>query len=110
MLKVLFLCRNHHVMNTKDLEHIDGLKHNIKRLIGLLEEKESELRQVRDEKKGLEFQLETYKNEIEVQKKRYDNLKAANILVANDGDREVTKSKINKIVREIDKCVALLNQ
>ena len=97
-------------MNERDLNQIDELKLNIKRLVGLQEQTKSELEQAIDEKKGLHFQLETFKIEHEALKKRYENLKVANTLVADLNDREVARGKINKIVREIDKCIALLNQ
>jgi hypothetical protein len=110
LLKVLFLCRNHPEMNEKDLNQIDELKLNIKRLIGFLEQKTAELDRVADEKKGLEFQLAVYKQEHEALLKRYENLKVANAFAAETDGKEAAKGKINKIVREIDKCIALLNE
>jgi hypothetical protein len=41
---------------------------------------------------------------------RFDQLKLAKLLVTKSEDVHETKLKVNKIVREIDKCIALLNK
>ena len=41
---------------------------------------------------------------------KYNKLKLAKRLLASSGDSHDAKIKINRIVREIDKCVALLNR
>jgi hypothetical protein len=42
--------------------------------------------------------------------KRYENLKVAKALAEGDPENQAAKHKINKILREVDKCIALLNQ
>ena len=39
----------------------------------------------------------------------YENLKIARVLSLTDNDKQKAKQKINKIVREIDRCIAQLN-
>ena len=39
----------------------------------------------------------------------YDNIKTARILSLIENDRQQARQKINKIVREIDRCLAQLN-
>lgn len=39
----------------------------------------------------------------------YTNLKAARIISINDDESRNTKQRLAKLVREIDKCIALLN-
>lgn len=39
----------------------------------------------------------------------YSNLKAARIISINDDESHNTKQRLTKLVREIDKCIALLN-
>jgi hypothetical protein len=41
---------------------------------------------------------------------KYENLKLAKMLVASEEENKDAKSRIQKIVREIDKCIALLNK
>ncbi len=42
--------------------------------------------------------------------KKYENLKLAKSLIGADEDSRNAKNKINKIVREIDQCIAMLNK
>lgn len=39
----------------------------------------------------------------------YKNLKTARIISINDNESKDTKQRLTKLVREIDKCIALLN-
>ena len=39
----------------------------------------------------------------------YSNLKLAKIISANDSGIEDTQRRLSKLVREVDKCIALLN-
>ena len=39
----------------------------------------------------------------------YDSLKMAKMLEVTDGDLEIAKSKVAKIIRDINKCITLLN-
>jgi hypothetical protein len=65
-----------------------------------LEEKNQKLanRQVESEKQIIDLQI------------RYDNLKLAKTLEVTQEGATEAKLKINQMVREIDKCIALLNR
>lgn len=108
--KCYFCSRIHPEMTNKDQNLINELKHNVRRLIDSLEKNKDELEAIRNEKKNLELQFEAKKEEHEALKKRYENLKVAKAFVEGDPDNQAAKQKINKIVREVDKCIALLNQ
>lgn len=41
--------------------------------------------------------------------KQYDNLKVARVISVGDDEKKQVKQRINKIVREIDRCIARLN-
>jgi len=43
-------------------------------------------------------------------RKNYDHLRIARNLGVTDEDRNESKQRINKMVREIDKCLTLLNE
>ncbi len=57
----------------------------------------------------LETTVEAKKSEIESLQKQYADLKLAKIIDISDDDMKNTRSRINKMVHEIDKCIALLN-
>lgn len=48
--------------------------------------------------------------ELVVVTKKYENLKLAKSLESGYGDSREVRQRISRIVREIDKCVALLNE
>lgn len=62
----------------------------------LLSEKEEELLQAKNSRKELE--------------EKYTNLKMARILSINDNELRDTKQRLARLVREVDKCIALLNE
>ena len=74
----------------------DELKQENADLKHLLMQKEQEI-----------LQLEQSKKELEVQ---YTDLKMARTLSLYDKDIKDTKQRLTSLVREIDKCIALLNE
>lgn len=62
----------------------------------LLSKKEEEIRQMENSRKELE--------------EKYTNLKTARILSINDNELRDTKQRLARLVREVDKCIALLNE
>jgi len=62
------------------------------------------------EKMNLLEQVESLSKENEEFKHQYDTLKLAKTFAVNTGDSQQAKNKISQIVREIDKCIALLNK
>lgn len=108
--KCYFCSRIHLKMTNKDQHLINELKHNVRRLIDSLERTKVELETAKEDYKNLELRFETKNDECEALKKRYENLKVAKAFVEGDPDNQAAKQKINKIVREVDKCIALLNQ
>jgi transcription initiation factor TFIID subunit TAF12 len=74
----------------------DSLKREKSQLQLKIDELEKSINQQNQEKSFLE--------------QKYENLKIAKMLAASDDENKDAKSKIQKIVREIDKCIALLNK
>jgi len=96
-------------MTEKDQHLIDELKLNIRRLINSLENSKDELKNVREEYKNLEERFVLLSGENEELRKRYENLKVAKVLAEGDPENQAAKQKITKLIREVDKCIALLN-
>lgn len=65
------------------------------RLQAVLEEKERALEYARGEYGRLEAD--------------YANLKLAKMMEINDEDMKTAKSRLTKLIRDVDKCIALLN-
>ena len=54
--------------------------------------------------------LQVANNKIFDLNSQYDNLKIARVVTTNQGEIKNAKQKLSKLVREVDKCIALLNE
>jgi chromosome segregation ATPase len=90
---------------SKSFNQLEG---NLKALISRKSVLEQELEKIKVENKEFAEELISYKREIEDLKEKNKILRIAG--GTNDGDSREIKLKINEIVREVDKCIAQLNQ
>ena len=97
-------------MTEQDRILLDGFKVKIKQLIALYEQTRIEKQLLLNQVEELENEIDSLKQDKAVLTKKYDNMKLAKSLLVSDGDSQEAKNRINKIVREIDKCIAMLNQ
>lgn len=74
----------------------DELKHENAKLKQLLAEKDEEVKRLDNSRKELEAM--------------YTNLKMARTISIRDKDINDTKLRLSRLVREVDKCIALLNE
>ena len=96
-------------MTEQDQYLIDEFKTRLRLLIRKQNSLKDENRQLLDQLKMMENKLDEVRKENELLVKRMENLKLAKVFTASDSDKQDAKQKINKIVREIDKCIAQLN-
>ncbi|MGZ2368221.1 hypothetical protein ACXR6G_00360 [Ancylomarina sp. YFZ004] len=97
-------------MEIKSIEIVSELRGQISRLIALYQDLKLEKDKLVHEKMDLLEQVEILSKENEEFKHQYDTLKLAKTFAVNTGDSQQAKNKISQIVREIDKCIALLNK
>jgi len=97
-------------MEIKSVEIVSELREQISRLISLYQDLKLEKEELVREKMNLLEQVESLSKENDEFKHQYDTLKLAKTFAANTGDSQQAKNKISQIVREIDKCIALLNK
>lgn len=91
-------------------ELIVELKDKINRLVQQYQSLKAEVQLLEDEKVRLTSQLEDTNNAYGNLEQRFNNLKLTKELVLGGEEASDTKKRINQIVREIDKCIALLNR
>ncbi len=81
--------------------------------VHILMERYSELRehnsQLSLENDDLNQKLREYKAKIENLEQRYETAKIATNVLGPIEDKEEARGQLNRIVREIDNCIALLN-
>lgn len=96
-------------MTDEDKNRLDILEARIRQLMFLhdeLKQKNQALIQALDEKNNKLQELQLGYKELEA---TYTDLKQARIISIHDSDVSDTKQRLSKLVREIDKCLALLN-
>ena len=85
-------------------------KVKVKQMIAKHEALKQEKYQLQGKIGDLEKSINQLHQENRLLEKKYENLKMAKMLIASDDENKDAKNRIQKIVREIDKCIALLNK
>ncbi len=97
-------------MNAGQVQIIEELKSRLVRLISLLESERGEKVALKQGNLDLQKKLKVQQTRISELELKYANLKIAKSLMAENEDSHDAKIRVNRIVREIDKCIALLNR
>ncbi|MBP5368129.1 MAG: hypothetical protein IKQ70_10220 [Bacteroidales bacterium] len=87
---------------------LNEFKSKFKQLVAICDRLREENTMLRAKKESLERQLESKADELTVLSSQYDNLKTLNSLISGDNTHD-TKIKLNRIVREIDRCLSLID-
>jgi phage shock protein A len=85
-------------------------KLKVKQMIAKHEQLKQEKDELRVEIESLEEIINQLRQEYSLLEQKYENVKMAKMLIASDEDNKNARNKIQKLVREIDKCIALLNK
>jgi Na+-transporting NADH:ubiquinone oxidoreductase subunit NqrF len=97
-------------MNEEYSKILNTLNENIQQVI-LLYNKEKKLNDgLSSEVKKLSDELNIYKEKYQDIERKYDNLRMAKALGTGNNEDNDAKLKLNKIIREINNCIALLNK
>ncbi len=89
---------------------IDELKQKVQQLVSLYNNLKAEKETLVNEKISLIKTIEEQNIKISEIEDKYNSLQIAKAVVTKDVDSEYAKKRIDGIVREIDKCIALLNK
>ncbi|MCF8221906.1 MAG: hypothetical protein K9J25_02080 [Bacteroidales bacterium] len=96
-------------MTEREVEELILLKGKVEKLLGnyagILKQLEEE-RSKRKEVEGLLNEKEKDYNKLE---KKYSKLQLSGAIKGDEESTRVARKRINKLVREIDNCIALLN-
>ena len=86
---------------------LEDIWSDILSLISLYEKTKREYDATLEKLRQSERQTEEYRKQIVELEKQIDNLKLKNAFLSTSGDEEA-KGKIDSLIREIDKCIAML--
>ena len=96
-------------MDSNQDQLVISLKEKVDTIVSMLEKSEEERTRLQKEKVHLSEQIKLKTVAFEELERRYDTLKLAKSILGSDGNSHDAKIRVNRIVREIDKCIALLN-
>jgi FtsZ-binding cell division protein ZapB len=96
-------------MTSEDSKQFKGFETRVRQLLlayKALQKENDELYSLADEK---DVAIEALKAENEQLKKQYANLKLAKMIQVGDNDIKTADQRFMRLLREVDKCIALLN-
>ncbi len=96
-------------MNPEYQTIINSLKAKIEKLISAYEQSVAEIAQLNRELSLCTEERNSSINKIKELEEKVNKLQLAEAFKTSSGDVKEAKQKIGKIVREINKCIALLN-
>ena len=97
-------------MTERETVLLSEFKSKLDKLINLHLRMKKEKQLLNEEQSQLKEQIRLLSLRNEELVKKQEDLKFAKSLLSGDEDPHEAKLKINRIVREIDKCIALLNK
>ena len=98
------------VMTEEEKKLLNSFETQLRHLIYLhdeLKRENAELKKLLENEKLKNEKVQAQYDELEVS---YTNLKTATAISLNGSDVKETKLRLTKLVREVDKCIALLNE
>ena len=98
------------VMTEEEKKFLNSFETQLRHLIYLhdeLKRENAELKKLLENEKLKNEKVQAQYDELEVS---YTNLKTATAISLNGSDVKETKLRLSKLVREVDKCIALLNE
>ncbi|MDD3687394.1 MAG: hypothetical protein PHE56_11570 [Bacteroidales bacterium] len=98
------------IMNEEYNKLINKLNENIQKLMLLYSSEKEKNNKLSEEVNNLNNELNIYKAKYQEIERKYDNLKMARSLDGDTPDEREARLKLNRIIREIDNCIALLNK
>ena len=87
---------------------LDTLRQRIGQLIALYEAERAERVRLRIELEKSQKQNETYKEQITELEREIDNLKLKGAFMADGANNAQARKRIDKLVKEIDRCILLM--
>ena len=85
---------------------LDAIKQKITQLIAAYESEKAECTRLRTELEKSSTLNETYRKQIIELERQIDNQRLAEAFL--NGDNTESKKKIDKLIKEIDKCISLM--
>ena len=98
------------VMTEEEKKLLNSFETQLRHLIYLHDELKRENAELKKLLENEKLKNEKVQAQYDVLEVSYTNLKTATAISLNGSDVKETKLRLSKLVREVDKCIALLNE
>lgn len=82
----------------------------VRQLLRKYKEMRSELADVKQQLAAQEIEAKEMENLASASMHDYDMLKTAKMLEVSDGDLMTARKRVNKLIRDVDRCITLLTE
>ncbi len=89
---------------------LEDIKKNIERLIALYEGEKQERLRLAEELDKSRSEADAYRKQISVLERQVDNLKLTEAFTSPADGNPAAKEKIDRLIREINQCISLLEK
>ena len=96
-------------MSVEQTEIIEGIRLKIQSVKSMLQQQKEENEQSKKQNEDLQHKVQQKQSLIDELEQKNQKLSLVKGIMA-DGENQDARLQINRIVREIDKCIALLNR
>ncbi|HDZ40061.1 MAG TPA: hypothetical protein ENH59_00035 [Bacteroidetes bacterium] len=96
-------------MTEREVEELTVLKGKVEELLSRYEGMQNDLISLRSEKEELQRQVLVKENELVELENKYNKLQLSGAVKGDEESARLARKRINNLVREIDNCIALLN-
>ena len=87
---------------------LETVKHGIKRMISVYESEKAERIRLQKELENVLDQNETYRKQIIELERQIDNRRLTDAMMAGGADTAQAKKRIDRLMKEIDRCISLM--
>ena len=89
---------------------LEDLQKNFERIIALYEGEKEKSTSLSAKLEASEAANQTYRKQITELERQIDDLKLAQAFLVTSGDPEMAREKIDRLIKEINKCISLLEK
>lgn len=98
------------LMTDEKRKLLADLEFRVRQVMYLCDSLREENSQLKSDMQAKQKQLSEAAEQLSQLKTKYESLKMARTITAASVDVEIAKTKLSKLVREVDKCINLLNK
>ncbi len=89
---------------------LENIRKDVERLVAAYEAEKKLRTSLEDELRHCKDEIEAYRKQIAELDRQTDNLKLRNAFLDASGDSDVARKRIESLIKDIDKCISLMEK